>query len=223
MLMQTPHCQTAHDFATQFASCGCCKQEDKSDGYDSDTAEAVQRRLKQLKKDGRADQTAAPLPSRLYDERRERQLLRQQEQGGRRCRSRSRERLRGRRHSSSGSRERRRRSSRERSRERRRRSRSRSRNRTRGRHEIPRRRSRSRGRHSSRSRERRRRSRSGGRDRRGARRSRSRGREPGAQPPSRPPVSGTGLQQRDFEALIPGYRDMNVAQVRLAVLVPSCG
>ncbi|PRW61353.1 hypothetical protein C2E21_0575 [Chlorella sorokiniana] len=55
------------------------RQEERgSPDYDSDTAEAVQRRLRALKKEQRPQQAEgpAPLPDRLYDERKEQHQLR---------------------------------------------------------------------------------------------------------------------------------------------------
>lgn len=179
-------------------------QEERDKGYDSDTAEAVQRRLAELRQEsegGRARPAA-----RLYDERLERQQLQRQQLRGRSKhtnRSRSR------------SQERRRRRERRRSR-----SRSRSRSRRRGHH-----RSRSR----SRGRRRRSRSRSRSTERRAChnssmlrQRSRSRGRgwSPGSkavgggvQVAGVGPGAAAGLQRYDFEALIPGYAAMSAPQV----------
>ncbi|KAI3438706.1 hypothetical protein D9Q98_001126 [Chlorella vulgaris] len=182
---------------------GLEEQEERDKGYDSDTAEAVQRRLAELRQEsegGRARPAA-----RLYDERLERQQLQRQQLRGRSKhtnRSRSR------------SQERRRRRERRRSR-----SRSRSRSRRRGHH-----RSRSR----SRGRRRRSRSRSRSTERRAChnssmlrQRSRSRGRgwSPGSkavgggvQVAGVGPGAAAGLQRYDFEALIPGYAAMSAPQ-----------
>lgn len=201
------------------------EREEQEEGYDSDTAEAVQRRLAQLKKEQRP-RAAERLPDRLYDERREQQQLRQlKEQQRERRRSRSRSREQEQRRPGSASREPQRRRSRSREPQRRR-SRSRSRDR-RGDHR--RRRSRSRDERGDRYRgyDSRRRS----RDRRrhvGGRRSRSRGRRErsrsqdrrqGGDERQRGGGGGAApvLQQYDFEALIPGYQGMSVVQVSRAV------
>ena len=206
------------------------QEERGSPEYDSDTAEAVQRRLRQLKKEQRPQQAegAAPLPERLYDEQREQRQARhsQPERAAQeerrhhsdslrpsdrreRRRSRSRERRRSR------SRERRRSHSRDR-----RRSRSRSAERHRHHHGASdsrhRRRSRSRERERERDRhyraQRRSRSPRSRDERRGEERGRASGRPDGGGGGGAPAV-GSGLQKLDFEALIPGYSAMTAPQV----------
>jgi hypothetical protein len=193
-------------------------QEEREAGYDSDTAAAVQRRLSQLRRE-QGGGGRSGLPELLYDERREQRQreLQQREAGRRRSRSRSRGRSEGRARARRG---RSRSRSRGRSEERGRRSRSRSRSRERGRaggrsrsrqrHRRAASRSRSAGRHSTRS----------GRDHSasGGRRGESAGlgrceRAAGPRGGSGG-ASGRGGQhaQQDWEALIPGYSALPLAQ-----------
>lgn len=216
--MSYKHCQVPPNLT--FALPLLPQNRDDDEGYDSDTADAVKRRLRHLAREQREQQpaagaAAAPLPGCLYDERVERKQLEQQQRQQQKVeqqleqqrRSGSREQRSGDRH---GSREHR--GERHRSRERhaeRRRSRSRSQER-----QHMRRRSR------SRSRERR----HGHTDHRSSshrQRSRSRERRLGSGGAGGA-GNAAGLQRLDFEAIIPGYSAMTAPQVLGCTCAPQC-